>query len=68
MRMKPTCHLCLAQIVFFCQKGAKSVNKIVLDNDKKNYTVQTCCNARGEFLSHYILFKGLHRQNVLFFE
>lgn len=47
-----------------CSKGAKSVNKVVLDNDKQNYTIQTCCNAVGDFLPHYVLFKGKNIYNT----
>lgn len=43
----------------FFRRGSSIVEKIGLNNDKTMYTVQVCCDASGEFLPFYILFKSI---------
>jgi len=41
-----------------CKKGMKTPSKISSSNDKIMYTVAICCNAAGQFLPPYIVYKA----------
>ena len=42
----------------FCSKQDKNVHDLAVNNEKQSYTVQVCADACGNFLSHYVVFKG----------
>jgi len=42
----------------FCSKKDANVHDLAVNNEKQSYTVQICADACGNFLSHYVLFKG----------
>jgi hypothetical protein len=43
-----------------CRRGTKNPCVQVADVDKAYYTINYCCNAFGEFLPPYIIFKSVH--------
>jgi len=42
----------------FCSKKDSNVNELANNNEKQTYTMQCCTDACGNFLSHYVIFKG----------
>ena len=50
-----------------CKKGSKYAKKLISSNEKLSYTVHICCNAVGEYLPPYIIYKGknLYKNNCL---
>lgn len=48
----------------FCEKGASKVNKINLNNEKQNYSVNVCCDADGYFLPIYVIYKGTKKYST----
>jgi hypothetical protein len=41
-----------------CRKGSKNPHSLCGNNQKTTFTVQGCCNAAGEFLPPYIIYKA----------
>ncbi len=44
----------------FARKGVNRVSKLTGNNDKLNFTVQVCCDANGQVLPLYVLYKGAY--------
>ena len=42
----------------FCRHGAKNPVRIIGGSGKECYTVLECCNAMGDFIPPYILYKA----------
>ena len=51
---------CQGDTKIICRRGTKNPCVQVADVDKAYYTINYCCNALGEFLQPYIIFKSLH--------
>lgn len=47
-----------------CKRGLRNPHKNVASSTKTMYTVQICCSAVGNFMTPYIVFKGLHLYNT----
>jgi hypothetical protein len=43
-----------------CKKGARNAYMFTGDGEKKQYTINVCGNASGDYLPLYILYKGKH--------
>jgi len=50
------CNAGRCQII--CRKGTKNPKKITVGNEKKHWTVLSCCNANGQYLPHKIISQG----------
>jgi hypothetical protein len=41
-----------------CRKGSKNLKLITSANEKKHWTILSCCNANGVYLPHNIIYQG----------
>lgn len=47
----------------FCRHGSKNPVTIIGGSGKEYYTVLECCNAMGNFITPYVLFKAKNLYN-----